>query len=181
MCEESHITSFSPSSTGRASIVLLVALSATLVACGDNSDPAQPPEVIRKCGGLEGVDPVEPVVVGQYPIELARGEMGSCPMLAPVPCTRPIEDYLTVCGERCLPTTAVNPDGDTWLVGCAVNTRGMPCGGPDFHRVECGRDPYNSNAYWFEFRECQHPFVPFWFCWPPCDGDPYNEPEEWCP
>jgi hypothetical protein len=137
---------------------------------------------VRKCGELEGVIPLDPIVLGHYPIELARDETGSCPMFAPVPCTKPLSEYASVCGAECVPQTAEGSDGDTWLVGCARSTRGMGCSGPDFHLVQCSHDPYEGEAFWFEIFECRPPFVPLWFCWPTCDdGETINEPLAWCP
>lgn len=158
-------------------VVLLLAAA----GCGESEAPG-PPELVRKCGELDGVEPVEPVVVGQYPIGLGRDETGSCPMFAPVPCTEPVNEYASLCGTECVPQTAQSSDGDTWLVGCAWAMRGMPCGGLDFELVACGRDPYSNAGYWFEFRECEPAFLPFWYCWPTCnDRDTLNEPQEWCP
>lgn len=168
-------------------LILLSSVWALLAACGDNSGLKQPPEVVRKCGELEGVEPVEVVVIGSYPIDLGLGETGSCPMFAPVPCTRPIREYSALCGEECVPQTGTHPNGDTWLVGCAWTMRGMGCTGPDFHVVQCGLDPHRGEPYWLSFRECQPAFLPASYCWEGCDGaewlwdDPIEvEPAEWC-
>lgn len=162
-------------------LTLLCGLTTLLVACGGDSDTVPRSEVVRLCGELDGVEPVDPVVVGQYPVERAGGGTGSCPMFAPIPCTRPFADYIAVCGDGCQPTTAVTPDGDTWLVGCNVDLTGVGCSDPDFESVECARDPYEGNPYWFTFRECLHPFLPYSACWRGCDGAPLGESAGWCP
>ena len=160
----------------------ILACSCALLACGEDASHPQRPEAVRKCGELDGVEPVAPVIVGEYPIELGRDETGSCPMFAPVPCTEPLSEYASLCGTECAPQTAEGTDGDTWLVGCAWALRGFPCVGFDFELVTCSRDPYSNDPYWFVFTECKPVFLPFSFCWPTCDdGETPNEPAEWCP
>ena len=69
-----------------------------LVACSDSTtrnDLPQPPAgPFRSCGELDGVEPVEPVVVGKGAFD--------CPIFAPVPCTEPKDGYNSFCGEGCL-------------------------------------------------------------------------------
>lgn len=173
-----------PKRSPMRSLILLLGLM--LAACGDDTDSTQQPDlvqrpgVVRDCGELDGVDPVDPVVVGQSSIE-HRGETRSCPMFAPVPCTRPLWDYRAICGEGCLPQTAVTPGGDTWLTGCVLDTPGMPCNLNDTEpAVVCLRDPYVGNPYWFWFYGCGSPFIEL-ACWSVCDAEAPPDPPEWCP
>ncbi|MDH3656305.1 MAG: hypothetical protein OEN21_18755 [Myxococcales bacterium] len=161
--------------------ILSLTLPAILVGCGGDSGSVPQAAVVRLCGELDGVEPVEPVLLGQYPIELINGEIGSCPMFAPVPCTETGAYYKAVCGEGCVARSAVSPEGDTWVVGCSRDDRLRGCSEFDFERVECARDPYDGNPYWFTFRECQHTFFPYSFCWQDCAGDPLGDSAEWCP
>ena len=160
----------------------LLALVAFLAGCGASSSTPQRPEIVRQCGELEGVEPVDPVIVGSYPVPTASGGTADCPMFAPVPCTSPKAEYVPLCGEECFPQTAEGADGDTWVVGCAWRMRGIPTSGADWHHVQCSYDPYDGGEYWFEFFESSPVFAPVWQCWVTCDdGEPYNEPAEWCP
>ena len=157
-------------------VVVLVASG-----CGDSTPAQQPPTDVRKCGELEGVEPVEPVVVGEFPLPAFWEEVGSCPIIDPVPCTSPIAEYSSLCGSECTPQVAAGSDGDAWLVGCAWTHRGLPCGGPDYNEDHCVIDPLDGRAYWIHVDECDPVFLPMWLCWSPCDGDREEEPAEWCP
>jgi hypothetical protein len=162
-------------------VLFLLVLGVFLSGCGESDSAPQRPESVRKCGELDGVEPVEPVVSGAYPIDWGD-EALSCPMFAPVPCTEPLIEYSSLCGSECVPQTAEGADGDTWLVGCAWARRGVPTTGFDFHLVQCSHDPYEGREYWLEFFESSAPFLPLAYCWPTCeDGKPLNEPAEWCP
>jgi hypothetical protein len=110
--------------------LFLLELGVFLSGCGESPSATQRPEVVRQCGELEGVEPVDPVIVGEYPIFLGEGGMDSCPIITPVPCTKPVAEYVDLCGAECTPKTAAGADGDAWLVGCAWTMRGTPCGGP---------------------------------------------------
>lgn len=93
--------------------VLPLALTCVLLflGCGD-AQSAGPPASIRSCGDLDHLSPYEPVTMGE-------DELG-CPVFEPVPCTKPIEEYESVCGSGCLIATAAATNGDTWVVGCVA-------------------------------------------------------------
>ena len=142
---------------------LLLLLLVTSVSCANDSGAArQAPEHLRYCGELDGVEPVEPVIVGEDAV--------GCPVFAPVPCTKSIGEYEQVCGLDCGPYTGTSPEGDSWLVGCARKPGFVGCGGPDLSLDLCGIDPFEGRELWFHITECQWPFAYFWDCWESCDG-----------
>jgi hypothetical protein len=155
-------------------LVLLVALS----GCGDSTTAPERPETVRKCGELEGVQPVEPSIIGQFPIPSGPDEVGGCPIIQPVPCTKPIAEYVSLCGE-CAPQVAAGSEGDAWLVGCAW--RSGFCGGLDYSEDFCVVDPQDGQTYWIHVTECSPAFLPMAACWSPCEGEREEEPAEWCP
>ena len=101
------------------------------------------PEQRREWGELDGVQPVEPVVVGEHP--LSFGLEGSCPIIEPVPCTSPLDDYASLCGPDCWPATATHRNGDEWLIGCEHSLR-VPCADLDYMpKPKCYRDPSDGD------------------------------------
>ena len=160
--------------------LFLLVLGVFLSGCGESPSATQRPEVVRQCGELEGVEPVDPVIVGEYPIFLGEGGMDSCPIITPVPCTKPVAEYVDLCGAECTPKTAAGADGDAWLVGCAWTMRGTPCGGPDYNEDHCVVDPNTDRTYWIHVNECDSVFLPMWLCWSDCGEERIEPPAEWC-
>jgi len=155
---------------------------------GRGSDTLSAPSDVRRCGEIAGIDPVTPVLNGEY--VLAEPGDG-CPMFEPVPCTSSIEEYRSICGEGCRPATAAASNGDTWLVGCSVEVVVEGPVGPGLEGPmarECLRSPYDDEPFWFATgNNLAAPgalpfFAPGVFCWPSCEtGDTMFPREPWCP
>ena len=128
------------------------------VGCGDSAAAPEAPTLVRKCGELDGVVPVEPVTLGEDGL--------GCAVFAPVPCVRSKETYASVCGADCWPETAVTEDGDEWLLGCRSNV--AACLAPDAEPTPrvCLLDPHDGGRFWGSRNAC---FVAA-FCWERCDG-----------
>jgi hypothetical protein len=142
-------------------LAFLLAGSVALGACGGDAGSTQPPKQLRACGHLEGVESVEPVVVG--------ADFLGCPVFAPVPCTKEVAEYDSLCGSDCSPAIGTKADGDAWLLGCETRGPAAGCGGPDFHETYCGIDPFEGVPYWWGLNECDPFFIYFLDCWEPCD------------
>lgn len=135
---------------------------ALLIGCGDTGSPSAP-KTNRRCGELDGVAQVDPIVVD-------HDELG-CPVFAPVPCSLPIDEYQSVCGPDCRPDTGTKANGDEWLLGCA--TRKGPIGCLDIEvppiPPDCFVDPHVGDRYWYGLAQCEIPIYSV-FCWERCDG-----------
>jgi len=142
-------------------LVFVVPCLISLGACGSDA-PLERPTTARDCGELEGVEPVEPVVLGT--------DSFGCPVFAPVPCMKSTEDYRAICGTDCVPATALKANGDAWLVGCKTRGGAVFCGGPDYHEEICGIDPFKNEVYWWSVTECSAVFIYAAECWNSCDG-----------
>jgi hypothetical protein len=91
-----------------------------------------------------------------------------CPVFAPVPCTKPVAEYDSLCGTDCTPAIAAKQDGDAWLVGCETRP-GVGCAG-DYQERFCGIDPFEGETYWWSVNECDPFFIYFFDCWESCNG-----------
>jgi len=160
---------------------LLIAFSCLgLLALGCNDGGSQgPPAKLRACGELEGVEPVEPVVIGEHPLE--NGLEGSCPIFEPVPCTSAIDAYDSLCGPDCWPATATKENGDEWLIGCEYSLM-TPCADLEYvSKPECYRDPFNGDQYWYTYPGCPS-ILEALFCWTRCNPDQrWPAPPDYCP
>jgi hypothetical protein len=151
-------------------LLLFLASMLAVVGCNDARNEQREPEapaLLRKCGELDGVEPVAPLLLGKDRV--------GCPVFAPVPCTKPLAEYELVCGSDCGPRTATSVDGDAWFVGCTWQGPPDGCSGPDYELVWCSIDPFEGEEFWLTFRECQDPFVYYWDCWTTCDGEPLGD------
>ena len=160
--------------------LLLVSFSLLVAACGSSSNSNQAPKQRRGCGELDGVEAVEPVVVGEHPLSL--GLEGSCPIFEPVPCTSSLEDYASLCGPDCWPATATHSSGDEWLIGCEYSLP-SPCGLLEYEsKPECYWDPFVGEEFWYTYSWCPG-VVEALFCWTPCDPDQTwpTDPPDFCP
>lgn len=101
-----------------------------------------------QCGQLEGVEPVEPEVIGV-------GKYG-CPIVRPVPCTKPQSQYRDVCGPDCWPATVLetNQEATPWFAGCYP---GHACPDVDFNTFYCVVDPFVNRTFEFNPDGCQYP------------------------
>jgi hypothetical protein len=142
--------------------VLVLSWCVLFVGCSDAGTQG-PPKRVRSCGELVGVAPVEPVVLGQ--------DYFGCAVFAPVPCTKPVTEYSSLCGSDCGPAIAAKEDGDAWLVGCETRGPTVGCGGPDYREVICGVDPFENEVYWWAVNECDPFFVYYLDCWESCNED----------
>jgi len=143
----------------RALLLAFACLALLTLGCNDSGPQGFPPKV-RACGELEGVEPVEPMVVGE--------DYLGCPVFAPVPCTKEVVEYDSLCGDVCSPAVAAKQDGDAWLVGCETRP-GVGCVG-DYQEDFCGIDPFEGETYWWSVNECDPFFIYFFDCWESCDG-----------
>ncbi len=141
-----------------------------LAGCGGVTDADQAPKQLRSCGELEGVAPVEPVVV-------AEDEWG-CPVFEPVPCTEPLTAYEPVCGPECAPTTGVDANGDAWVIGCDISSD-RPCADVYFDPpTQCFRDPFVRRELWYTSHGC-HVFFGALSCWSTCDPETQTQTQGW--
>ena len=153
-------------------LCLAFVLVSLVNACG--SDAAAPvslgePALQRRCGQLEGVDSIEPLVRGS--------SSNGCALFDPVPCAEPRDYYDAVCGEGCGVLTAVDEDGDSWALGC-VATSGCPIGpqdSPDGSGFSipsaCRRNPASGAMLWFISGWCGASNEPMTCDWQPCNDD----------
>ena len=148
------------------------------LGCND-TEPQGFPTNVRACGELDGVAPVEPMVVGEHP--QLFGLDGSCPIFEPVPCTSELDAYDALCGPDCWPATATHRNGDEWLIGCEYNLP-TPCGQLDYvPQPECYRDPFVGEEFWYTYPSCPIVLEAI-FCWTPCTPDErWPDPPEYCP
>ncbi|MFW2386910.1 MAG: hypothetical protein ACN4G0_01130 [Polyangiales bacterium] len=164
----------------RALLLVLACFSLLTLGCNDGGSEG-PPARIRACGELDGVEPVEPVVIEEDPPSLGLEQV--CPTFEPIPCTSQIDAYDALCGPGCRPATATNENGDEWLIGCEQSLM-MPCGDLEYVRqTVCFRDPFNGDEYWYTSPGCPIIFEAL-LCWTHCDPDRYWPPIDWpiyCP
>ncbi|MDH3728738.1 MAG: hypothetical protein OER77_14500 [Myxococcales bacterium] len=165
----------------RALLLVFSCVSLLTLGCND-SGPQGAPAKIRACGELDGVEPVERVVIEENPPSLGLEQ--DCPSFEPVPCTSPIDAYDALCGPGCRPATATNENGDEWLIGCEHSLM-TPCPDIDYvPKTECFRDPFNGDEYWYTYPGCSAVLVAI-FCWTSCDPDRiWPAPIDWslyCP
>lgn len=156
-----------PSLSDIGTIALALSCPLLLATCGDSSPATvEAPKRIRFCGELDDVAPVEPNVLGE-------DEYG-CPMIEPVPCTRPPQEQEWACGTDCETVTAFRSDGDEWVMGCLGGTLQQPDGcapvEPD-PPPYCLLDPSNGEEWIFPF-DCggSAAFFVSRLCWTPCDA-----------
>lgn len=149
-------------------MLFLLALPIAAAGCGESGAP-NAPELVRKCGELDGVEPVDPVVVEE-------DEVG-CPVFAPVPCVRSLESYVSVCAPGCWPDTGVAEDGDEWLLGCRST---VPVACLDLESEPrpraCVLDPDDQSPYGYSSHDCAVAFLRL-YCWQRCDGTGPLNPE----
>lgn len=162
----------------RCDLPLALASLLLLSGCGD-SPPAQEeaPKRTRRCGELDGVEPVEPTVLG--------GDEFGCPIIEPVPCTRPRHEHEWACGSDCKTATAFRSDGDEWVLGCVGGSLNLPDGGADPEPDPpplCLLDPIDGERWVFNI-DCD--LGNFLFaarlCWPPCNTYTEEALEMFCP
>ncbi|MDH3652898.1 MAG: hypothetical protein OEN21_01390 [Myxococcales bacterium] len=158
---------------------LVLSFNLLVAGCGSSRNSNQAPKQQRGCGELDGVEPVEPVVVGEHPLSL--GLEGSCPIFEPVPCTSSLDDYASLCGPDCWPATGTHSSGDEWLIGCEYSLR-APCADLDYvPEPKCYQDPFDGDEYWYTYPSCPI-ILEALFCWTPCDPERrWPDPPEYCP
>lgn len=143
-----------------------------LSGCGDTAPYwTRPPEGVRVCGKLDGVEPVAPVVVGE-------DDFG-CPIFAPVPCTGSRDSYDPFCGEGCRPAFGSASDGDIWLIGCGALVDFAGCADVEFPPTPpvCVLDPFQSEPYWlYSGQGCPSSVFVSLQCWDACDPDDDRRP-----
>ncbi len=159
--------------------ILSVAFASLLLlfGCGDTaSTQEEAPKQIRFCGELDGVEPVEPTVTGE-------DEYG-CPIIQPVPCTRPATEHRWACGPDCRPATAFSSDSDEWVIGCVLRSL-LPdgCSDPEPDPPPlCITDPFVGNDWWLSI-DCRaaNGFFALDSCWAPCDAYTEEALAPFCP
>ena len=148
------------------SLGLLLASALLTVGCNDgDAAPLGIPEMLRSCGELDGVGPVEPVVLGQ--------DAEGCPIFEPVPCTQPRAYYEALCGEGCGAGVARNADGDEWVPGCWANC--APVAGIDGDEgpfFACHDDPVSGETLWSIVAPCASLYDRMRCTWEPCEQVP---------
>lgn len=142
---------------------------ALLIGCGDTGSPTAP-KTIRRCGELDGVAQVDPLVVDE-------DDFG-CPIFAPVPCSLPLDEYRSACGPDCRPDTGTKANGDEWLLGCATTKGPVGCLDIEVPPIPpgCFVDPDVGDRYWYGSVQCELPIYSV-FCWERCDGTGVDVPE----
>ena len=165
----------------RRGLRTLAAFTSLLLPCGCGDTGAEPeaPKQVRLCGDLDGVEPVEPTVIGE-------DEYG-CPVFQPVPCTRPRHEQEWACGPDCRTATAFGSDGDEWVMGCAGGSRPLPVGCIDLEpdpppRSLCVVDPFEGDEWWFGTNcAVANVFFVYQSCWAPCDAHTDEALAPFCP
>lgn len=154
--------------------VLIIAFLLLAVGCNDAGPTSMGrPELIRSCGELVGVEPVEPVVLYEDPY--------GCPTFDPVPCTQPREYYDAVCGD-CWAGSAVNADGDEWVPGCLASCVVFGPDGSEGPFFICNRGPESGEMLWSAFGNCASLYERMVCTWPVCgDDEPLMGPPTGCP